>query len=376
MVAKTKNRKRKTENVEGQKASRGAQTMDELLARYGSAPRRLSRGQIIEGTVIEIGTKSLVCDIAAKSEGLVVDREFEAARTYIRTLKIGDKVKAVVLVPEAEAGQVLLSVGETAEEYVWQMLGKKFERKEEVEAKVLSVGRGGISVDVCGLQGFIPSGQLGSAWANNVQGLLGRILKVKIIDCDKGGGRLVLSEKAVSEAEVLAKQMAVINKIKEGEKMRGKVSALTDFGAFVEVEKEGVVVSGLVHVSEISWAKVSSSLLGVLKEGQDLDVVVIGKEAGRLSLSVKRLQVNPWENVDKKYKVDEEVAGRVTKVGDFGAFVELEPGIEGLVQLGKIPAGKTLSEGDVGDFFIEGINKESKRLALGLVLKKAPVGYK
>lgn len=352
-----------------------AQTMDELLQKTGYELKGLSRGQKIEGTVIEVSPKSLVLDIGAKSEGLVVDREFDASRDFIKKLSPGDKVQATVLIPETETGQSLLSVREAAEEEAWKALKEAEEKDAEVEARVEGSVRGGLSVTVEGVSGFIPGSHLGSQLSENPQKAVGKTVKTKVIELAREQGRVVLSEKAVSEAQLIEAQKKALEKIKEGEKYSGKVVGITGFGAFVQIEQDGVPVDGLVHLSELAWEKVEEPKQ-VITEGDEVEVLVIGKEDGRLALSIKQAQEDPWKDIAKKYKADSKIKGKVTKLGDFGALVQLEPGVEGLLHLSKIPAGISFNVGDEIECFIEEVDKKSRRISLGLVLKEKPVGYK
>lgn len=357
--------------------------MDELLAKVGYEPKGLTRGQKVEGTVVEVLPNMLIVDVGAKSEGLVVDREYDAARAYIRGLKAGDKITATVVVAEREDGQPILSVRDTAEATGWENLEKAGKEGKELEVKVEDANRGGLSVVYNGISGFVPSSHMGASLSKNPQSVLGKTIKVKIIEIDKETNKLVLSERAVSESEILEAQQKAISKVKDGEKYKGKVVALVSFGAFVQIELDGTPVDGLVHVSELSWQKVAEPSQ-VVKEGDAVEVVVIGKPSksestgggSRLAFSIKQAQVDPWTEASKKYKPEQKVSGKVTRVADVGTFVEIEAGVEGLIQASAIPADSSVKVGDSVDCYIESIDIKSKRIALGLVLKAAPMAYK
>lgn len=353
-----------------------AHTMEELLAKSPTALQALTPGQTIEGTVVDVGAKSIVLDVGGKAEGVVVEREAAAVADFARTLKVGDKVLCEVLVAETNTGQALLSLRQAALAWAWEKLAEALKKGQEVDCIVEGSVRGGLSISVFGVAGFIPSSHLGKAAANAQQNLAGHTLSVKVIELDRDKNRVVLSEKAVSEAELIAEAQKVLASIKVGEKFKGKVVGLADFGAFVRVEKDGVPLDGLVHLSQISWTKIGN-VGEALKEGDMVDVVVIGKEGpGRLSLSIKQAQEDPWKKLAGKYKTDTRVKGRVTKVSDLGAFVELEPGIEGLLRQSKIPADISVKEDDTIDCFVEEVDEKNRKIGLGLVLKAKPVGYK
>lgn len=358
------------------RASKPASTMDELLARTGYQLRGFSQGQKVKGRVLEIGPKSLVLDIGAKSEGLVVEREFDLARHFILGLRVGDTVEAQVSVPE-QRGQVLLSLRNTAEDYAWKALEDALVGGREVEAKCDGLARGGMDVTVFGLKAFVPTSHLGTALIKNPSLAIGRTLVTKVIEVDREKNRIVLSERAVSEKDAMLAQERALRKIKEGERLQGKVVGIVDFGAFVQIEKDGALLDGLVHLSELSWQKVTQPS-EVVKVGDEVEVVVIGKGSGqgRLAFSIKQAQEDPWRKVQEKYKQDARVGGTVRKLGDFGAIVELEPGVEGLVHLSKIPTGISLKDGARVECFIEKVDKKNRKISLGLVLKVKPVGYK
>lgn len=361
--------------------SKPAVSMDELLTKTGYQIKGFSRGDKVKGKVLDIGPKFIILDIGAKSEGVVTDREFEAVKHFVKNLALGDEIEVQILSPE-EKGQIVLSIREAAEKYAWKILEDAVLASGEIDCRVESAAKGGLSVLVMGLNGYIPGSQLGSFLAKNPSSALDKTLKVKAIEVDREKNRIILSERAVSEAELLAVQEEIVKKIKEGEKFRGKVVGIVSFGAFVQIEKDKTALDGLVHLSELSWQKVFSPE-EVVKAGDEVDVVVIGRDfstgrgaGGRLSFSMKQAQEDPWKEIVKKYKEEDRVKGKVTKLGDFGAIIGLEPGVEGLVHLSKIPAGISLKEGSSVDCFIEKVDQKSRKISLGLALKAKPLGYK
>lgn len=349
--------------------------MGQLLAGRQAKLQTLAPGQTVEGTVVKIGNKVLVLDVGAKSEGLVVDREFENASSFINTLKPGDKVAAMVVVPETVSGQPLLSVRISAEGAGWRKLEEALKKREEVEIRVEGLTRGGLSVSMDSIYGFVPTSQLGAQLAANPQTSVGKTLSVKVSEVNKKENRVVFSEKAVSEAELIAQQEEALQNIREGERFTGKIINLVNFGAFVQIIRDGIPLEGLVHLSEISWQKVSDPTK-VLQEGQELEVVVLGRETGRLALSIKRTQEDPWEKQVEKLAQDQQVRGKVVKMGEVGAFIEVAAGVEGLLRFNKIPDGVSLKEGEETDVFIEEIDRKNKKISLRAVLKAKPVGYK
>jgi small subunit ribosomal protein S1 len=220
---------------------------------------------------------------------------------------------------------------------------------------------------------------LGKKAASQMNNLVGKRLDVVVVDLDRDHNKVILSEKEVSEAEELALVRDGIKKIKEGEVYEGTVESIYDFGCFVKIEKkigkQTADLEGLVHISELSWDKVEKPQ-DVVKEGDKVKVKVIGKTKGKLAFSIKQAKEDPWENVEKRYKKDQKVKGKVTKVSEYGVFVSLEPGIEGLIHMTKIPPNKSFERGDEVNVLVEEIDKKEKRIALGIVLTAKPVGYK
>lgn len=376
--------KQKTSSeVKAKSASRlrEPQTMEALLAAYGQGIKGFTRGQKVKGRVIAKFPKSLVLDIGGKSEGIVAEKAFIEARDYIRNLKIGDEVLANVIIPEGKNGETLLSLREASSLSLWNRLEDALKTQKTLFVIVRSVNPSGVSVECEGVFGFIPLSHLGKSAVKNIQFLLGKNLQVKILEISRTQNKVVFSERAVSEEGDIKLGKEAFKKLKPGDVFDGEVTSVADFGCFVKInlgtagEKEETFVEGLVHISEISWGKVVN-IKEVIAKGDIVKVKVIGKTDGKLSLSIKQAESDPWEKVQEKYKQESRVRGKVTKISDFGVFVELEPGIEGLIHMTKIPPGKKLTFGQEVDCYVEEISSESKKLALGLVLTEKPIGYK
>lgn len=353
------------------------QTMEDLLASTGYEIRGLKKGQTVEGVITGIASKAVLVDIGAKTEGVVVDREFEATRSFIKTLKVGDKISAQVYNPENDTGQILLSFKRTAFSLAWESLQEAQKKHKPVSVLVKGTSRAGLLAEISGLTGIIPTSQVASIWQGKLNELVGKQVEVEPIEVDREQERLVFSERAVSEKDQIDKAKAAIKKIRVGANYKGKVVNIIPFGVFVEVKVGKVEVEGLVHISEISWEKVDD-INQTFKLGDEVKVKVIGadKQTTRLSLSMKQLQIDPWQEKTAKYKVDAHLKGKVVKLTGFGAFIEIEPGIEGLIHITKIPADRKINVGDNIDCFVETVEPERRRLSLGLALTAKPVGYK
>jgi len=360
------------------KISKGEpQTMEELLAQTGYQIRGLKRDQQVTGTITNITSKAAFVDVGAKAEGIIVGKEFETAREYIKSLKVGDKVEARVAMPEGEGGHPLLSLKSEALTSAWKKLNQAKGQSEEIEVQVKDLIRGGVLVNAFGISGFIPSSQLGTAWQERQDQLIGRNIKVKVIEVDETQNRLILSEKAVSEKEKIEKLKTLIKQFKVGEVVEGTITGIMPFGLFVQVKIGQGEVWGLVHVSELAWGRVVNPE-AEYKVGDPIKVKVLGadEEGAKLALSVKQITVDPWQELVKKYEVDSRVSGRVTRMIASGAFIELEPEVEGFLHISKVPVEKKIQVGDILACFIETIEPEKRRISLGLVLTAKPVGYK
>lgn len=351
--------------------------MEELLAMETNKVRGLRKGEIVQGTVTEITSKSIHLDIGAKMEGVVLGKEFEKQKDFVKNLKPGDKVNAYVGSIESDRGQILLSLRQAAADFAWEKYEELLKSQANVDVKGRENNKGGLIVDApFDLQGFVPGSQIGSSWQGKLDQLVNRNIATKVIEVDRKQNRLVFSEKQVSDAEKIAKTAEIIKSLKLGDTCEAEITQLVPFGLFVKIkDKKDNEIEGLIHISEISWQKVDD-LTSLYKIGQKLQVKIISLEGGRVQFSLKQLLTDPWEELDKKYPVDTKLTGKVMKLTSFGALVQIESGIEGLVHISKIPPEFQINEGDEVDVYIESIDKDSRRISLGLVLSQKPIGYK
>lgn len=352
-------------------------TMEELLAFEQDKVRGLKRGEIVDGIVAEITAKNIFIDVGAKTEGVVLGKEFDRAKDFIKNLKPGDKVRVYVGSTENDRGQILLSLRQAAVNHAWTNYDEILKSEKVTEVKGREINKGGLIVDALyGLQGFIPGSQVGSFWQGKMDQLIGRKLEVKVIEVNREQNRLVFSEKFVSDAEKIAKVAKAIKNLKIGDIFPAEVIQVAPFGLFVKVEtKGGEEIEGLVHISEISWQKVDE-LTKFYKPKDKVEVKVINTDEGRVQFSIKQLLPDPWADLEKKYSVDTKTKGSIVRLTSFGALVELEPGVEGLIHISKIPPEMIINEGDKIDIYIESLDIDNRRISLGLVLSQKPIGYK
>lgn len=347
-------------------------TMDELVQAEGTNLVPFKTGQVIEAEVISAARNKILVDLAGLTVGMIPGREFSSEAHEI---KPGDKVLAYIITLENEEGLAVLSMRRADRERIWRTIKEKQESGEVVTIKVVDVNKGGLLVDFSGVEGFIPASQLSAAHypkvADNerdqittqLRELVGKTLSVKILSFDQQGNKLIFSEKAAGDMEVAEKAKS----LPIGQRLTGEVTGVVDFGIFVRIDD----IEGLVHISEVSWEKIDN-LKERYKPGQKVEVVVIGVEGSRVSLSMKRLQDDPWQKKVEALKVGEVVDGEVTRVTPFGAFVRLLDGVDGLVHISELGSEKltdpheVVSIGQTYKFEILSIEPMAHRISLRL----------
>lgn len=358
--------------------------MDKLMEGAAAFPGALKKGQKVEGVVSSIGKKMVLIDIGAKTEGVVSGEDLVEAYDVLADLKIGDHTEAYVKFPENDQGQIILSLKQAADENRWSRFKKLMEEEKEVEVTGVEVNKGGMVVRVGEIRGFVPTSQFGEKFLGNMEELLNKAFKVRVIEVDKDQNRLIFSEKMVSDSESLAKKGEALELVTTGDKFDGTVSGIMPFGVFVTVnvpmkDKEGETakVEGLIHISEISWEKVEDPN-EMFKVGKDVKVQVIGidKGAGKLNLSIKQMTLDPWKEIEKNYAVGTKHTGKVVRIAPYGIFVNFEKGVDGLIHISKKPADKEFAMGDKVEAFVEMIDAKARRMSLGVVLTEVPVAYK
>ena len=354
----------------------GPQTMEELLAQSdGMVVRGFKKGDAVVGKVSSISGKEVLIDFGGKMEGIVGEKEWEQVRDFVAKLKIGDEVSAVVISGENDKGQMIVSIKKAGSKYRWQKADELLKTGEAVSVKGVEVNKGGLIVEFEGIRGFVPGSQLTVEHQGEIAKMVNRSISVKVIEVDEAANRLIFSEKAITGAADLSKKLEDIkSKVKIGGKYKGKVSAIMGYGVFVNLENGA---DGLVHISEVSWSKVSD-LASIFKIGDEVEVVALGisETDGKLNLSIKQLLSDPWAELSKKYTPEQQVKGKVTRVSSYGIFIELEEGIEGLIHISKVSAEASFEMGDKVTCTVESVDPVAHRISLIPVLKAKPIGYK
>lgn len=337
----------------------------------------------VEGVIVAKNAKSLVVDIGAKTEGLIIGKEFELAKEYIEQLAVGQTINVVVIDSEGNKNQILLSLRQAANKQKWDYFYQALKSGEILEVKGVETNKGGLIVLINGIRGFIPSSQFGKQYLGKLNKLRGELIKVKTIEVEHEKNRLIFSEKYVSEEKELAQKAAAMQAVKAGDVYDGVVSGVMNFGLFITAEVpvndkgEIGLVEGLVHISEISWEKVTHPS-NYYKLGDRLKVKVIDAdpEHEKLNLSIKQLTQDPWLTIEKRYPVGSVISGVVSRIEQFGIFVNVESGVDGLIHNSKLENDQQLKKGDKISVNIESIDKENKRMSLTLITNELPVDYK
>jgi len=362
------------------KTKTGEDTMASLMEELGDNLLPFAEGELVEASVLAVSGNRIWVDVAGQSLGFIPEKEISSKTG----LKKGDKIYASVISLDNEDGNVVLSMRQADREKYWKDMTEKHDSGEAVSVQITDANKGGLITEIGGIQGFLPVSQLTPEHYPRVTGgdkdeilnrlrqFIGTDLAVKVINCDRENNKLIFSEKAVNATEIKTK----IDKYAVGDKIKGRVTGIVDFGLFISLDPQ---IEGLIHISEVSWSRVTD-LNRIYKVGDFVDAMIIGIENGRISLSLKRLQRDPWVEAASKFKVGSIVTGNVTKITPFGAFVSIEDGIDGLVHVSElsndhiVDPGQIVSLGKDYKFKIISIEPESHRL--GLSLKEAGEGEK
>lgn len=362
------------------KTKQKSTAMATLLEQEKDATTIPQVGELVEGTVINIGKSEVQLDIDGIAIGVVRGKEIQDESGDASDLKVGDRAAATVLDLDNEKGELELSFRFAGHQKAWEKLESLLASREVVTARIIDANKGGLMIKVGNVVGFLPVSQLTtehyprveggdkSKILNHLKGFLSQEFKVKVIDVNESEEKLIVSEKAAWEE----KQQDAMSKYKIGDVVKGLITGVVDFGAFVEF---GDGLEGLIHISELAWQRIDDPR-DIIHVGDKVKAEIIAVENSKISLSMKKLKKDPWQNVNKKYKVGQRVKGKVLKVNPFGAFVELDDDIHGLAHISELSKEEIESPAEIiqidgtYDFNIISIEPANHRLGLTLVVGK------
>ncbi len=327
--------------------------------------KHFAAGEIVKGTVIEVRPKEVLVDIGYKSEGVISGAEFED----IKVVKIGDEVDVLIEKLEDKDGMVVLSKEKAEFKKNWERILTICNEGGTITGKVKSIVKGGLLVNI-GVEAFLPASQIDVTTPRNLGQYVGNNYEFKVVKINQERQNIVLSRRELIEQERTERRQKLLSEMVPGDIRKGTVKNITDFGAFIDLNG----IDGLLHITDMSWGRIGHPT-ELLKVGQDIDVVVldINKEKERVSLGLKQKMANPWDNIETKFPVGTRIKGKVVNLVPYGAFVELEPGVEGLVHVTELSWTKriakpsdVLKQGDEIEAIVLGINREEQKISLGI----------
>jgi small subunit ribosomal protein S1 len=342
----------------------------ELIPDYDATFPTINEGEVVHGTVVRVDKDEVLVDIGYKSEGVIPVSELSIRRSVnpADEVSVGDEIDALVMTKEDAEGRLILSKKRARFELAWKAIEGAAESGEAVNGKVIEVVKGGLILDL-GVRGFLPASLVDIRRVQDLDEFLGKELRCKVIELNRSRNNVVLSRRAVLEDERKEMRQAILDRLNPGDVVDGQISNIVDFGAFVDLDG----MDGLIHISELSWSHVNHPS-EVLEIGQTVKVKVldIDRDRQRISLGLKQTQSDPWQQVLEHYSEGDVVEGRVTKVVTFGAFVEILPGVEGLVHISELAQHhvenprEVVSQGDPVNVLILEIDGDRRRLSLSL----------
>ena len=339
-----------------------------LLDLYDSSFRNIAEGEVVKGTVLKVTPSEVIVDVGYKSEGIIPVDEFVDENGQI-TVQPGDIVDVLLERTEDRDGYVVLSREKAEKMKIWDEVEKAYAERKVVIGRVIERIKGGLAVDI-GVRAFLPGSQIDVRPVRNLDALRGQELRMRVIKVNKKRGNIVLSRKVLLEEENAEKKKHTLDTLAEGKVLRGVVKNITDYGAFIDLGG----IDGLLHITDMSWGRVThpSELFQV---NQEIDVIVLKYDPAteRVSLGHKQLMNDPWSNVIERYPVGARLTGKVVSLTDYGAFVELEPGVEGLIHVSEMSwskrvkhPSKILNVGDTVETMVLGVDPGARRISLGL----------
>ena len=345
----------------------------DLEKAYDETLNKIQEHEVVEGTVISIDKKEVVVNIGYKSDGIIPASEFR----YNPDLKVGDKVEVYVEDQEDKKGQLVLSHKKARLSKSWELINKAMDDNEVIQGYIKCRTKGGMIVDVFGIEAFLPGSQIDVHPIRDYDMFVGKTMEFKVVKINQEFRNVVVSHKALIEAELEAQKKEIISHLEKGQVLEGTVKNITSYGVFVDLGG----VDGLVHITDLSWGRVSDPH-EVVQLDQKINVVILDfdEEKKRIALGLKQLTPHPWDSLDPNLKVGDHVKGKVVVIADYGAFVEIQPGVEGLIHVSEMSwsqhlrsAQEFLHVGDEVEAVILSLDRQERKMSLGIKqLKEDP----
>lgn len=353
----------KTEGI-----SEGLIDREELEKLYEESFKAIKEGSVMKGKIAKIRAEGVMVDIGYKSEGIIPIQEF--TEDELKKIKVGDEIEIYLEEREDEEGNIVLSKEKADKIKIWEAIEEACEKGYPIEGKIIAKIKGGMTVDISGVKAFLPGSQIDLRPIKNLDQLIGKSYPMKVLKVNQKRGNIVLSRRAILEEDREKKKGDILARLNEGEIVQGVVKNITEYGVFIDLGG----IDGLLHITDMSWGRIShpSELFMI---GDKVEVVVLkyDKENERVSLGFKQKTPDPWDMVEERYPVGKKVRGRVVSITEYGAFVELEEGIEGLVHISEMSwtqkikhPSKLVAMGDVIDAIVLNVNKENRKISLGM----------
>jgi small subunit ribosomal protein S1 len=338
-----------------------------LAALYEETFRNLEEGTITEGRVVALTKDKVVVDIGYKSEGMIPGDQFSSEE--LQTIKVGDRLQVYIEECEDADGNLVLSKEKADKMKIWEELEKLYKDEKSIDGKIVSRIKGGMMVDI-GVKAFLPGSQIDLHPVRDLDGLVGKTFPLKIIKINHRRGNVVVSRRVLLEETRDKKRQTTLANLKEGQLIQGTVKNITDYGSFIDLGG----IDGLLHITDMSWGRVGHpSELFTVGDKAEVTVLKYDRETGRISLGLKQKSADPWTNVAGKYPIGTRVRGRVVSLTDYGAFVELEPGVEGLVHVSEMSwthevrhPSRVVAVGDQVEAAVLNVDPGSRKISLGM----------
>jgi len=348
-----------------EKKDKEEESFGKLIEGYDKFVKRVKEGQIIKGNIVAIAGDEVLIDVGCKSEGVIPLKEFP----FPASLMVGQTVEVLLEKIEDQDGNIVISKEKADFMLKWDEVRRAYESNTTVEGKVLGYIKGGLVIDI-GVKAFLPASQIDLQPVQNINDLIGKTFNFKVVKLNRKRRNIVLSRKAAIIEEREVKRQELIETLSEGQVVNGVVKNITDFGAFIDIGG----IDGLIHITDLSWGRINHPS-EVVSIGDEIKVKVLSfdKDKVRVSLGLKQMEPHPWANIDERYKVGDVVKGKIVSVLDYGAFLEIEKGVEGLIHISEISwthrikhPSEVFKLGDEVETMILSIDKDNERISLGI----------